>query len=311
LTETTLRLVFGLGSPVLILTDKGESEGGFGYIPSPDQDVRRFFARNKINHFSMRSDDISATKSPGHLRVLFIGDSVTYGTTYIDQSRIFTSLLAHEMPKLVGRPVDVLNASAGGWGPANEVGFLQSRGNFDADLVLIVLNTADLRQPFADLPRDPGFPTEAPLTAIGEMWTRYIAPRLFAARGETDPGSVSSPADGIFQETSATLATLEAGRAYSVAHNSRFGIVYIPSHSKLWDNVDFHQGKKMLVDWARSNSVPLIDLSLDIDGHSFDQIYVDRGEDHIHLAPYGHGVVATRLLSDIPPILDFRETPSR
>jgi hypothetical protein len=117
----------------------------------------------------MRSDEISATKSPWHMRVLFIGDSVTYGTTYIDQSRIFTSLVARKLPKRVGLPVDVVNASAGDWAPAS---FLQSKGTFDANLILIVLNTSGLRQPFANLPQDPGFPTKAPLTAIGETWTR-------------------------------------------------------------------------------------------------------------------------------------------
>jgi hypothetical protein len=81
--EVSLRLVFGLGTPVLILPDKGEAEGGYGYILVPDQDVRRFFAHNKINRLSMRSDDVSLTKPKDHIRVYFIGDSVTYGTTYI------------------------------------------------------------------------------------------------------------------------------------------------------------------------------------------------------------------------------------
>ena len=61
--EVSLRVIFGLGSPVLIQPDKSENEGGYGYIPAPDQDVRRLFAHIKINHFSMRSDDISPTKT--------------------------------------------------------------------------------------------------------------------------------------------------------------------------------------------------------------------------------------------------------
>lgn len=304
LAEVCLRFMFGLSSPVLILPDKGEAAGGYGYIPAPDQDVVRFLAHNKINHFSMRSDDINATKKPSHVRVLFIGDSVTYGTTFIDQSRIFTSLVARDLPERVGHPVDVLNASAGGWAPGNEVGFLKSKGTFDADLVLIVLNTGDLNQPFANLQPDPSFPIKAPLTAIGETWIRYVAPRLFGAQGvAADPGSISLQPANMAQETSAILATIEVGRAYSLAHNARFGIVYIPSHSKVWDGADVQIGKKMLVDWANQNKVPLVDLTPDFGDHSLNEIYLERGDNYIHLAPAGHRIVASRLLSALPTIV--------
>ncbi|MBT3070837.1 SGNH/GDSL hydrolase family protein [Rhodomicrobium sp. Az07] len=140
------------------MPDRDEAAGGFGYISAPNQDVRRFFARNKINRFSMRSDEIEAQKAPDHTRILFIGDSVTYGTTYIDQTRIFTTLVANRASERIGNPVEILNASAGGWAPENEVGFLLSKGTFESDLVLIVLNTADLNSPLADSSRMPGCP---------------------------------------------------------------------------------------------------------------------------------------------------------
>lgn len=306
--ETSLRFIFGLGSPVLIMPDKGEAAGGYGYIPAPDQNVWRFFAHNEINHFSMRSGDVSQTKTKGHIRVLFIGDSVTYGTTYIDQSCIFTTLVSRDLPERVGHPVDILNASAGGWAPGNEVGFLKKKGTFDADLVLVVLNTADLNQPFADLQPDPGFPTKAPWTAIGETWTRYIAPRLFGSRGAApDAGSTPSQPTSVVEETGAVLATLGLGRAYSLAHNARFGIVYIPSHGKLWDGADFQAGKEMLIDWAKQNEVPLIDLTKDFHGHSLDELYLERDDSRIHLAAAAHRIVATRLLRAVPTILNSPE----
>ncbi len=307
LTETCLRMVLGLGSPVLILPDKGEAEGGYGYIPAPDQKTYRFFAWNKINHFSMRSDDVNATKAPGHSRLLFIGDSVTYGTTYVDQSLIFTSLLARDLPGRIGKPVDVLNASAGGWAPGNEVAFLRSKGTFDADLVLIVLNAGDLNQPFANFQSGPGTPTTAPVTAIGEAWTRYVAPLLVGAQGvSADPGSIPSQASNMEHETSIVLAALDSGRTYSLEHNANFGVIYIPSHSKVWDEDDYQLGKKMLVDWAKSNNVPLIDLAADFSTHSLDEIYLDRGDGKIHLKPFGHRIVESRLLNDLPALFDLK-----
>ncbi|MGO9484239.1 MAG: SGNH/GDSL hydrolase family protein [Rhodomicrobium sp.] len=308
ITEICLRLIFGLGTPVLILPDKGEAQGGYGYIPAPDQNVRRFFARNKINHFSMRSDDFSVTKPANHFRVLFIGDSVTYGTTYIDQTHIFTSLVASGLPERIGCSVDVLNVSAGGWAPSNEVGFLKRKGTFEADIVIIVLNTADLNQPFAGFQPGPGFPTEQPLTALGEAWTRYLAPRLLGAQGVApDPGSIPSQPIAMAEQTSGVLAKLEEARTYTLAHNAVFGVVYIPSRSKIWDGADFQLAKKMLVDWAKSNNVPLADLTRDFAGKALDEVYLDKGDAHIHLTSPGHRIVASRLLEwltatpDLPP----------
>ena len=212
-----------------------------------------------------------------------------------------------DLPGRIGKPVDVLNASAGGWAPSNEVAFLRSKGTFDADLVLIVLNAADLSQPFADFQAGPGTPTKAPVTAIGEAWTRYIAPLLFRPQGvSADPGSTPSQPSNMEHETGLMLAALDSGRAYSLAHNANFGVIYIPSHSKVWDGSDYQLGKKMLVDWTKSNKVPLIDLTDDFSNHSLNELYIDQGDSKIHLRPFGHRIVASRLLNDFATLFDLK-----
>lgn len=305
--EVGLRLVLGLGSPVLTLPDKGENAGGYGYSVAPDQNVYRFFARNKINHFGMRSEDVDISKEAGHIRLYFIGDSVTYGTTYIDQSRIFTSLVGQNLSKYIGRPVDILNASAGGWAPSNEIGFLKNKGTFNADIVLVVLNTSDLAQPFADFEPSLNYPTAKPLTAIGEAWTRYIAPRIFGSSGiSSDPGSIPSLPLNVQEETTAVLSTLEEGRVYALKHNSNFGIVYVPSHSLIWDGPAFQHSKAMLTEWAVHKAVPLIDLSEEFGNRVFPNVYLGGGGEYIHLNTAGHEIVAAGLLKELPGILGVK-----
>ena len=298
--EASLRLIFGLGSPVLIKPDKSANEGGYGYIPAPNQDVRRLFTHIKINQFSMRSDDISPNKAKDHIRVYFIGDSVTYGA-YIDQSRIFTIIICRDLPERLGHPVDILNASAGGWAPGNEVAFLERNGTFDADLVLIVLNTGDLNQPFADFQPHPGFTVKAPWTAIGEAWTRLVSIKETA----TDPGSVTKQPIIMIDETSAILATLGRGREYALSHNTSFGIVFIPFGGEFWDGADLNLSKTMLVDWAKQNKVLIIDLTQSFEGHSLDELYLERGDARAHLSVAGHRIVAARLLDTLPAILNL------
>ncbi|MGD0631323.1 MAG: hypothetical protein ABR987_18500, partial [Terracidiphilus sp.] len=130
IVEAALRFGLGLGNPVLITPDAACS-----YILKPDQDVRRFFARTYVNHYGMRSEDVPAVRPVGTLRLMFVGDSITYGTSRVDQQQLFTELVHRELPAIVHRPVEVLNASAGAWAPDNELAYIRSRGIFQSDIV--------------------------------------------------------------------------------------------------------------------------------------------------------------------------------
>src|SRR5580692_10189695 len=73
--EAALRFGLGLGNPVLI-----EPDSACSYILKPDQDVRRFFVHTRINHYGKRSDEVTIPHAAGTLRLMFVGDSLTYGT---------------------------------------------------------------------------------------------------------------------------------------------------------------------------------------------------------------------------------------
>src|ERR1700761_9638459 len=104
----------------------------YGYMPAPNQDLHRFFSHVHINAFGMRSEDVSPTPSGKTRRILFVGDSVTYGPTYVDQAKLFTSRIQADFCRQHAQ-VQILNASAPGWAPANEVAFLRQRGTFGAE----------------------------------------------------------------------------------------------------------------------------------------------------------------------------------
>jgi hypothetical protein len=125
LLEAMLRFGLGLGNPVLIAEDSA-----CAYILKPDQDVFRFFSHTHVNHFGMRSDEVPALRDPHTLRILFVGDSITYGTSRIDQRQIFPEILHRDLRSIVQRPVEVLNASASSWAIDNELSYVRSRGRF-------------------------------------------------------------------------------------------------------------------------------------------------------------------------------------
>ena len=103
-----------------------------------------------------------------------------------------------------------------------------SRGTFGADLVVLVLNTADPGEEFAtlNLP-DINYPMQDPPTAMGEVWSRYVVPRLFHEAIAGDAGT-TLPALEVMREREATnfAAIAKALGVLQEVRGRGFGIVH-------------------------------------------------------------------------------------
>ena len=288
--ELSLRFFLGLGTPLLYATDVH-----FGYMPAPNQSIRRFGANIRINMYGMRSDPVPAARESDSIRLLFIGDSVTFGTTYVDQSEIFTELIKSALAARFKVPVEVLNASAGGWAPENEYEFLATRGTFDADVVVLVCNTNDLDQPFAPYEEAPQFPTHRPLSALWELWTRYVQPRIMARVPSGDPGSLPEAVPNAALEAN-VFATLERAREIVQSRGARFAILFSPADYANQAAPAWVAAVQRLHDWAQRSGVPLIDMTSPYRHYSHEQIYLDD----IHLRPFAHNLVAKAFVAAYP-----------
>lgn len=283
--EVILRFVFGLGNPVLISPDSACE-----YILKPDQRVYRFFVHTRTNHYGMRSEEVPPSRDAGRLRILFVGDSLTYGTSQVDQGQIFTEILHRELPSIVHKPVDVLNASAGAWAPDNEVSYVRSRGIFESDLVVFVLNDGDVTQPRATM-NDVGdsLPSTRPATAIGELWTQYLKPRLLHSPRKSDAGtSIQPKTDQVVQ---ANLRDLDAADALVTSQGARMVIVFLPFRLDIPDKSA--QAQATLRDWCAANHVPMLDLTAAELPYSISYLNLDSG---YHFNARGNAVVADGIL---------------
>jgi len=285
ITEGVLRFVLGLGNPVLIAPDVACE-----YILKPDQRVYRFFSNTRTNHYGMRSEEVPRSRDPGRLRILFVGDSLTYGTSQVDQSQIFTEILHMELPSVVHKPVDVLNASAGAWAPDNEVSYIRSRGIFQSDFVVFVLNDGDVTQPRATMNDvGDGLLSRRPATAIGELWTRYLKPRFFTGASKNDAGtSIATNADQVVQ---ANLKDLNAADALVTAQGGKMVIVFLPFRLDIPDKSAHAQST--LRDWSAAHHVPMLDLTLTELAYSISDLDLDNG---YHFNARGNSIVADGIL---------------
>jgi len=251
--------------------------------------VHRFFQTIEINSFGMRSDQIARAKPPGERRILITGDSVTFGTTYVDQQLIFPSLIERDL-RAQGKPVRVLNASMAGWAPANELNDLKSRGTFNADLILVVLNTEDLAQPFSPFDSKVSGPTRDPHSAISELVRRYALPVVFRSLEQHDPGSSLIPERNAAAIEPQVLAALDGMRRMASRSGARFGIVFSPSHDPAVakDRQTWRALTDVFRRWAQQNGIAVVDMAPEYAMHSPSDVYYDG----LHLRPLGHQLVA-------------------
>ena len=185
--------VAGAACAVLVIAELGARKLGLGHPPlyvhdpasmyalKPSQDLLRFGRHIHINKWGMRSDELSDAPRAGISRVLFIGDSVTWGGAQTDQKQT--------IPYLVGAKVgnlETLNPSCGGWAPANELGWLSEHGIFGSKVVVLIYNDGDLFQPKTPdiVGLHSGYPGHNPLSAVQEGVMRYLL-RL----NQNDPGT--------------------------------------------------------------------------------------------------------------------------
>jgi hypothetical protein len=99
--------------------------------------------RVSINARGMRGPALDHEKPEGTLRILFLGDSVTFGYGVERDEDLFAQGVGRELTRRLGRPVEIVNAGVGGYSPWQQALFFEREGvRYAPDLVVVgfVLN---------------------------------------------------------------------------------------------------------------------------------------------------------------------------
>lgn len=162
--ELILRFAFGLCNAMLY-----KSSDAYEYIAAPNQNRYRMGAHIQINSYSQRCEEPDSTK----VRVLGLGDSVLFGGTTTDQEDLASSIFSEETG------MQMLNISAGSWGPDNCAAYLREKGVFGAKAMVLVCSSHDAYDRMSHVPvvgLYPNYPDKQYRWAIGELMDRYVLP---------------------------------------------------------------------------------------------------------------------------------------
>lgn len=163
--ELTLR-VLGVGEVMTFAPDPR-----FGYIMRPSQVVSTYGDPIEINALGLRGPPVVEPKSGDVVRVLFLGDSITYGGGRILERDLFCRRL-EALARADGLRLEVVNVSAASWGPQNWSAWVEANGFLSADAVVVVIPAIDRARPFATL-ATARMQETAPLLRLSSLWLKW------------------------------------------------------------------------------------------------------------------------------------------
>ncbi len=137
-------------------------------LPWVEGEKRTF--RVRVNAMGLRGADVAREKAPGTLRVICLGDSITFGDK-IDQGETIPEDLARILATGSGRPVEVVNAGIPGY--SSRQGLAMWRGtlrDLRPDIITIAFGFND-QWPSAVADAD-HFPPDVPLLGDAIGWLR-------------------------------------------------------------------------------------------------------------------------------------------
>ncbi len=311
--EVGLRLLFGFGNPLIYIADEK-----IGYLLAPNQHTRRFGNRIVINEYSMRSLTIAARRPASTLRVLLLGDSVANGAWWTDQDKTISALITAQLEPVVRswsasslsaqtsfERVEVLNASANSWGPRNELAYLQRFGTFDAQVVVLLLNTDDL---FATAPtsvpvgRDRNYPDHKPPLALAEVFSRYI----LAAPAVPEMAVVNAqPGDRV----GFNLEAIRQIQTLANAADAQFLLAMTPLLREIGGTSRDYEDKarQRVISFTQTQLITYLDfLPVFNSTETPQKLY----RDHIHLSPQGNQKVSEVIARSLLQLLQAQSNPA-
>jgi lysophospholipase L1-like esterase len=198
----------------------------WGYLMKPSQTVFSYGQPVKINTAGLRGAEIKKHKVKGGLRLLFVGDSITYGGGRIREDQLFSRIVEASLNR-DGVPAEIINLSAPGWGPQNWMKYIESNGLYDSDFVVLVLPETDLDRAFSTWDAV-DFKETAPLLRLHTSFIKIysIIRQTFRSQNiHPTNGSISLSNNDVKANLDAVLDLIYKSHAEDI----RLLVIFIPS----------------------------------------------------------------------------------
>ncbi len=168
ISELLLREFLGLGNPVLY-----DNSPIYGFRPLPGRSYTRFWgAQLAFNNLGLRADR-DWDDSPVN-KVLFLGDSVTYGGSFIANQDLFSAVSVRIVNKDTGASYIAGNGGVNAWGVENIHALVLETGFQPSSVYVSTLLEGDFYRGLTRLQGLPFFNVK-PRLAMLELWYYFCS----------------------------------------------------------------------------------------------------------------------------------------
>lgn len=224
-----------------------------GHVHRPNQEVRLMGATVRINADGLRDDDYPLEKS-GRWRIVFLGDSLTFGWG-VEKEQTFEHRLEQQLD--ARRPTEILNFGAGNYNTVQEVALFLDKGlRYQPDQVVLFYFINDAEP----VPQESRLPFLGRLRLVTFYWSR-----LKALRARWDPSAgFESYYSKLYRDDAvgwrrSREALLELKRACE-EHGIVLQVVILPELHELED-YPFAEEHARIAGFLREHGVPVLDLA--------------------------------------------------
>ena len=276
ISEITLRYI-GLGDPV-----RYDSNYIYGYSPKINQYKKRFKnSKIRINEVGLRMED---EWDQNKKKILFIGDSITYGGSYIDDKELFSSLVCKEIKEFICG-----NAGVNAYSIFNMVyrSKYDSRIN-DADIVIILVAPGDFYREYANAQtahfylNNENFFFPGIAEALSFLATRYDLNKYISKKNDSQTANINDLIDLSIYLLDKEIERLEKNKKvflfYTIEKSD-------PNSEKNINNYIFESMK-------RNIKKQFINLNSTLDSSAY--FY-----DDVHYTKEGHEIVSKKIISTL------------
>jgi lysophospholipase L1-like esterase len=322
-----LLVMLALGEIALRVVDLGHPYYSAPELYQPSDDPRVLFEpRPRFSGFSegvalttnsrgLRERELPLAKPPGTRRVVFLGDSVTFGAGVTDDEP-FPRLLERSINGAGGGPIETVNTGVVGYNTIQELARLERAGlPYGPDVVVLTFVVNDLLETFSIFDHQYE-PTGA--FANVKVWLRrnsYLyrfVQQMYWRLGQEMRRAREGPTEPLRKRdrVEERLATLAEIVATTRANGAGFLLVLYPDN--LTDPISPGPSDERLTmreelqQFATREQVPLVDLSDALGDVRDPRARQYRLREDPHPSPEGHRVIAEALRAPLTDLLGRR-----
>lgn len=276
--EVSLR-IYGLGNPIIY-----EKSLLWGYSPLPNQKSKRFKnATVSINEDGLRT----SKKFTNANKIIFYGDSVTYGGGYIDDNEIFSEITCKKL-NIIKELYSCGNAGVNAYGIKN---IIQRTKNYEKKFpnhqIIITIIEGDFYRNFSQINSQPYFtkPIRNPLKGTTEL-TLHVLDIIRNNQRFEEMKKNNDNYDNI--EVKESINKLVDFYKISKKNNISIKVIWSPALEDFYGNKIKYKNNQIFNFLRKEIKNDFIDMGAIIEELNIDinKIYYDG----IHLSKFGHNI---------------------